>query len=324
MIPQPHPIAPTRAPERDEPTPHFVRLYHPFVEAMPRWRALLEATNQLLLARTWETVRQAASGLFCGVLGFDEARVSLTRRLTGRSAIEDFGADRVFRWVPRLVRLTRSLSDTGQRLDRCRPALDDDAESLGSRLQAALECEAGALAAGWASRGTVPEGELPGLPLATATRELMQAFLHGEDWCWGLRGHLANLLPLPIKHEALWLDLVAFKQVGAPATPEECWKTARTREQRMTLELALRTWSTLEIVQRLTIPVSVVVPDENGWFWIEGRPHRHVPKVGLDGQLLSRHTLPSWSGHTRRRGRRDRSNTRRGALPLPLRPKARL
>jgi len=93
--------------------PSFIQLYRPFMEAIPAWRDLLDTTNQLLSARSWEAVTAACEGLFCSALGFDDDRVPLTHRLRGKSAVEVFeqlGSFKGFRVC--LVRLTRSLSDT--------------------------------------------------------------------------------------------------------------------------------------------------------------------------------------------------------------------
>ncbi len=345
-----------------EPVPQFVQLYRPFVQALPAWRELLEATNNLLLARGWSDLREAASELFCDVLGFDADPVTLTQRLGRRSAIQDFeqiGSFAGFRVC--LVRLTRSLSDTkwsntsehyrpcfrlvpraliisyepgagairlvyrqrhGQsdsrpryrcvvgpwylrdsqenllticrRLDLCRPELDDDPESLERRLQAALECEAGALAKEWVSGSIAPSGELAGVPFGRATGQLMGAFLDAGEWCWGLRAHLSNLFPIPIMQGELWLDLDGYDLMGEPLPAGACWKAARTRAQRLTLRLVLRSWDSLEVAERFEVDTELVVPDDQGWFWVEGRAYRHVPEVGPEGRILSRHTMPSW------------------------------
>jgi len=347
--------------------PDFIRLYRPFVEALPGWPELLAATNRLLGARSWDALRQAAHEVFCDVLGFDDHPVPLTPRLRRRSAIADLeqiGSFAGFRVC--VVRLTRSLSDTRwssssehyrpcfrlvprallvsyepgagvirlvfrqrhgrtesrpryrcivgpwflrdpqenllticRRLDRCRPGLDRDEEDFSRRVQAALECSVGAQARDWTSAPVEAEGHLPGLALAGAPAALMRAFhaptdMQSGEWRWGLAGHLSNVFPAPLRRGEMWLDIDHVKIIGEPLPSVSCWREARSRTQRLTLRLVLRAWDSLEVTGSFAITASLLVPDEQGWFWVEGRPYRYRPEVGSDGRLLSRTTMPDW------------------------------
>ncbi len=181
-----------------------------------------------------------------------------------------------------------------RRLDRCRPGMDQDQESFGRRVQAALECDVGALAEEWVSTPIAVQDQLPGLPLTAATAPLMRAFLCLKEWCWGLRARFTNLFPYPVCLGELWLDLVRVELVGGLPPAENCWRTGRTRTQRMTLHLELRTWDRERVIGTFTLTATLIVPDEKGWFWVAGKPFRYRAEVGADGRLLSRTTMPDW------------------------------
>ncbi len=122
----------------------------------------------------------------------------------------------------------------------------------------------------------------------------MDSFVQNDGRWWGLQAVLGNLFPIFLKWGECWLDCAGFEVVGEPLSADECWRERGTRELRVRLRLRVCDWDDLLPLSEVNLETALPVPDERGWFWIDGEAYRYLPTVGADGRLLGRVSAPDW------------------------------
>ncbi|RME20675.1 MAG: hypothetical protein D6798_19950, partial [Deltaproteobacteria bacterium] len=167
------------------------------------------------------------------------------------------------------------------RFHAIRPGIHDDPRSLVRKAADAFDPPVSALAPRWNSAPFPRTADPPGLPIDAGLEDPVAWLTRRREGWGGLDAALRQALPFHV-HGIGVLRLLDLRVVEPPIPPEDARRHARTRQAIIAIDLEFEPIAGPR--DGFTLSAALPLPDDRGWWWLDGEPLRLVPRVDPDGR----------------------------------------